>query len=545
MSNKSTPLNIELIHFDPKTMSRLGEVKTGQILDNTGGFHPEGLFSAAIFGPVGSPQRNTTFGVIQLNCRILHPFVYNAVIKLKAFYKSIMDGTATAEFDTKLKDFVPSKGDKAQTGFSFFCEHLDKIAFTTTGSEGREFNIKLVNKALKEDKAFISSFLVLPAGLRDYTIDPSGKPEEEEVNGFYRKILAQASLIDPIRYKANPQLYDASSIGVQRAVVELDAFLDTLLEGKNKLILDKWLGRKTFAATRNVISGYVDKSTTASDPKKLGYNEVIVGIHQFATASIPKSIYELRNKYVVNIFPPNSNVSYLTNAKTLKKEEVPNNLIQKDYDLYTSPDGLEKVISSLGNYDVRLLPVTVGKGKYYLGLLYRDDKCFKFFQDIDDLPEGFSKDKVSPITLFDFIYCSIYHLDSKLHALVTRYPITGFGSIVPFRVRLQPTNKTVTITELDEMWELRKGDDLNNVAVNFPISNTKTVDSMVIHPSRNGGFGSDYDGDALSLTMLLTDSANNAVETMFDRLSYYVDKNGSLYSSQETDTLKGLFANMT
>ena len=532
--------NLRTVKLDNATVVGLGRVTTGKIFDTTNAFHSEGLFSVEVFGPVGSETRNRKFGRIDLNIEVIHPLIYQTILSLKSFYGQIMDGTALAIWNPKTREFEKSIDPKAGTGFNFFMKHIKELKFEETESEHREFKIKLFNKTIKDGTATMKHQLVMPAGLRDYTVDKNGKPQEDEVNGYYRKILAQANLIDPNISSRNPDLYDSAAIGIQKAISSLYDYIMTLLDGKNKLVLDKWVSRKTFNSTRNVITSYIDKSTGLHDKRRLGYNDCLVGIHQFARASAPKSLYEIKSKYIRDIFPDNSTSAYLTNVKTLKREEVLNTHVQKDYDLWTSSDGLEKVISMLGSLDVRSEPILVNKGKHYLGLIYRDSKCFKFFQDIDELPEFLDKTKVRPVTLSEFIYMSIYHMDGQYPGLATRYPITGYGSIYPVMVKLTTTNDTDILYELNHEWQ-----ETENIAYGFPILTSGYFNTMVVHHSHLGALGGDFDGDVLSLTMTLSDESKDEITKFLKKKEYYVNDRGELVFSNATDVLNGIFNYIT
>lgn len=534
------PVNLSIVKVTDEDAKRLGQVKSGQIFNNMNLFHPEGLFSSEIFGNVGSLPRGFTFATIHLNIPVLHPLIYKTVVSLKSFYRQILEGKTTAIFNAKTGEFEKSTDSQASSGFSFFMQHIKDLKFQPNESDQRNFNIRLFNKAIKEDSHITKYLLVLPAGIRDYTIDSSGKPQEDEVNTFYRKVIAQSSIIDPVAAKRNPEVYDSVAASLQNLILELYEYLVSLLDGKNKLILGKWVSRKIFNSTRNVISSYIERSNNIKDKRRLGFNEILTGLHQFARATAPKSHYEIKNTYIRDIFIENSTSAYLVNAKTLKKEEVLNTQIQKEYDLWTSTDGLEKVIASLGNLDIRDLPVTLNKGKHYIGLLYKDQKYFKFVQDIDDVPEGFSKDKVRPITLTEFIYMSLYRLDGKYPGLATRYPITGYGSIYPAFVKLTTTTDTDILEELDEEWR-----PSGNKANNFPVEGSEHFNTMVVHHSHLAALGGDYDGDMLSLTMPMSDEAISEITTYLNRKEYYVSDAGEFIFSNSTDTMDAVLSYMT
>jgi len=539
-SLKKLPVNLDLLKVEETDLKSLQRVKEVQIFDNMNNFHQEGLFSTTIFGNIGTEYRNRVFAYIDLGITILHPLVYYAVVNLKSFYRQIAEGTTLAVFDPKTKEFVKSNTAEAQTGYNFFIQHVPQLVFHKNESEKRSFLIDLFNKAIKENKHTLRYVLVLPAGLRDYSVDANGKPQEDEINTYYRKLLFQSNIIDPSAVKKAPEVYDGVAIGLQKLSLDLFEYIKSLLEGKHKLILGKWLTRKIFNSTRNVASNAIEKASNIDDHLRLGYNECFSGLHQFLRAIVPKSTYEIKSKYIKDIFIENSSHAFLTNAKTLKREEVLSIHIQKDYDMWTSADGIEKVIANMSNLDIRHLPITLNKGKHYLGLVYRDNKVFKFFQDIDDLPEGFDKAKVAPVTLAEFLYMSVYHLSGKYPGLITRYPITGFGSIFPAYIKILTTTESDTLEELDFQWQ-----PTGNFAYSFPKKNVDFFNTMSVHHSHFAAAGLDLDGDTLSLTAVLSDDAVEEVEAYLNRKEYYINDNGRLNFSSNTDTLSAVLAYMT
>lgn len=539
-SLKKLPINIDLLRVLDKDLVKINKVKEIQIFDNNNNFHPEGLFSTTIFGNVGTEYRSRTFAYIDLNIDIIHPLIYYAIINLKSFYKQILDGTALAIWNDKTKEFEKSNSEEAKTGYNFFYEHIEELKFEKNDSEKRSFLIDLFNKSIKEDKYKLRYFLVLPAGLRDYTIDNNGKPQEDEINSYYRKLLFQSNIIDSTIAKKTPEVYDEVRNSLQKISLDIFEYIKSLLEGKHKLILGKWLTRKIFNSTRNVLSNAIEKSNNINDPNRLGYNETYVGLHQFLKSLVPKTIYEIKNKYIKDIFIENNNFAYLTNAKTLKREEVLNTHIQKDYDMWSSSDGIEKVIASFANLDLRHLPILLNKGKHYLGLIYNDGKYFKFLQDIDSVPDNFDKSKISPVTLAEFLYMSIYSLSGKYPGLITRYPITGYGSIYPTILKLKTTNVYETLEELDSDWK-----PTGNIAYSFPVRNKDFFNSISANISHYKALGADVDGDTLSLIALTTEEAVNEINDYLTKREYYISQENKFYFSISTDTLDAVLSFMT
>ena len=555
------PVNIELLTVSELASERLSKVTEMQIFGVGNNFHPQGLFSTEIFGAVGSPQRSSVFAYIDIHHPIIHPVIYNTIIDCKSFYKTIIDGTQTAIFNHKTGEFEKSQDTKANTGFTFFMQHIKQLKFQKNNSDKRSFNIDLFYKSIKDNSFELRRLLVMPAALRDYTVTPDGKPEEDEINSYYRRTLSQSQLIDPILAKKSSQMYDTVLSHIQRTTNELFDYLQSLLDGKNKLILGKWLSRKVFNSTRNVLTAPVDTTTHITDPNRLRSNEVAVGLYQFLRTTAPKSLYHIKNDYASKVFIEGANFAYLTNAKTLKKEEVLSSHVQRDYDRWMTMDGVESVIASYANHDIRDLPISLNNGKHYMGLLYNDTKQVMFLQDITELPQGLDPAHVSPITLTELLYMSVHHLSGKLPGLVTRYPISGYGSIYPAWMKLRTTSKyhRVKLLTLEAMQasvqeptqtpvegsvqDFAKQDDIYLEC--FPVRGSIALNGMTVHQSHLAALGADFDGDVLSLTGLVSDEAIEEAKRVLSDPTYYTNIEKKVIFSNSSDVINAVLTFLT
>ena len=537
---KNSPINIDLLVVDDNLAKTLKEVNTPVIFDANSNFHPSGLYSTEIFGEVGSEARMSNFGYIKLNTKILHPFVYYCVVELKGLYDDIMSSKASAVFDPKIKDFVKSTAKEAQSGYTFFLEHLPKIEFKPSGSDKRDFYIKFVTKAIKENKHLMDKLLVIPAGIRDYSVDEVEGQQEDEVNSLYRKVIYHSSLIDPIISKNSPQVYDTTIYSVQKSVYSVFEYFLKMLEGKSKFIQDKWVSRKVFNSTRNVLSNSVENASSATDPMRLGINECFVGIHQFCRILLPAVAFHIKDKYLKDIFIQNEGYAMLTNTKTLKREKVPINSILKEYDSWTTTDGIEKIVALLSDLNIRTKPILLAKGSHTLGLVYRDKNYFKFFTDIDDLPQNYSRDNVRIVTYAEFIYMCIYHLSGKYPGLVTRYPITGYGSIYPVFIKLKTTMSYETLQELDDNWQ-----PSGSIAPCMPVLDSEFFNTVSVHPTHYAALEADVDGDTLSLVAITTDEAIEEINNHLKKKEYYISYDNSFFFSISTEVLDSVLFFMT
>ena len=536
MSMELPAFNISPLLPTAQDLSNMREVKVLDIFTaSTKNFHPEGLFSIEIFGKVGDETRNRLFAYIDLRTSIFHPTIFNSIIGLKSLYGEIMSGKAYAVFDKKTKDFVKSTATDGRTGFSFFVEHFQELEFEKRPSAQREFSIKLVEKY--KDKALITKTLVMPAGLRDYVIDDTGKPSEDEINKLYRKIMSIAGTMQNVNLSLNSSFLDASRYNLQMAQMEVYDYIVSLMEGKKKLILGRFASRKVMDSTRNVITAGIPEVKELGDPKSVSSNDTIVGMYQFMRAVMPLTVKAVRDNYSKKIFNGPNSPAVLVNAKTLKKEYV--QLDPEYYDTWMTYDGIEKICARFKEEQIRH-EVLKANG-YYLGLLFNDGKYFKFIQDIDEVPEQFDKTKVTPITLAQLLYIAIYKIAKRTPAFVTRYPVTGLGSIYPSWTYLRSTVKSVSLRELDDAWQPIQ----SHLANEFPITGLGFYNSMSPSNSHLKKLGADFDGDTMSYTALWGEESIQEIENLLRSRNYYVGLDGNMAFSMSDDTINLMLSSMT
>lgn len=536
MSLINPAFNIELLTLRHEEIKKLTPVRSLDIFEpSSKNYAPEGLFSTEIFGKVGTEYRSRMFSYIDMKAEIFHPVVFRAITALKEFYGDIISQAKFAIWDDSIKDFVPTDPTSGQTGMAFFMKHWRSIEHEQRSSPKRDFNIRLLERY--HEQATIRQLLVLPAGLRDYEIAPSGKPEEGEVNTYYRRVLGLSNLISPELYKLNPESTDGTRYSLQIAVNELYDYFRGLLEGKSKFITGKWTSRRIFNSTRNVISTVNNRAVSADDPSTLKYNETAVGLYQHVKAIMPLSVYQLRESYLSKVFPGPNTPAMLVDPKTLKLTQV--TVKAEHYDEWMSIEGLTHVLNRFAERDIRHEQLKV-EG-YYLGLIYRGpDGTFRFLQDIDDVPNEEYRQYVSPITFAELIYISIYRHASKIPGFFTRYPITGYGSVYPSFTHLKTTEPYETRRELGPDWE-----PTGDIAIEFPIRDAVFFDTLACHQSHVGRLGADYDGDVCSWTAVITDDAIEEVVEKLNSVGYYVSPTGKMYFSANTDTISMALGYMT
>lgn len=529
------PFNIDLLTLTTNDISIMKPVTSGDIfVSSSRNFHPEGLFSTEIFGRVSEERRMRTFSYIDLKVNVIHPTIYTALMELKSFYVDVIRGNKYVLWNDKINDFELSDPVNGETGYNYFFSHFKDIKFVENDSDSRSFTIKLIEKF--KDKAVLNKLIVIPAGLRDYTLDTEGKPSYDEINGFYRKLISNAGIINATLFNMDPSSIDKIRFNIQHTVNDIYFYLRGLIEGKHKFVQSKWLSRKTYNGTRNVIS------TLPMDIKKLGsndspnYNQTLISLYQYLKATLPLSIHDIRSSILSKAIVSSNEPALLINKKTLRQEEIV--LDSNLYDRYLTDDGLEEVINKFGIDELRAEPVVIQD--HYLALVYNDGKKVKWFSDIDELPKGFKKEFVSPITYVEWLYMAVYKSSLEVPAAITRYPVSTLGSTYVSYLYLKTTIKYQSLHLLDDDWET-----VLETLPQFPIKDSSYFNTFAPHPARLARLGADFDGDQLDLVALYTEESRNEIKNLLNSKGFYVNQNNEITSTPNYDTVSYVIASLT
>ena len=518
-----------LLNVNKSLVSTLKPITTTDTFAGmTKNFHPEGLYSTEIFGPVGKEERDATFAYIDVKLEIISPTVALALFGLKQLYEEICSGRRYATWNEKEKDFEPALPTDAgaDTGYTFFMKHYQELTPARNTSLRRDDTLDFFFKF--RQYSLSRYVLVLPAGLRDLMIRQDGRDQEEEINPIYRRLItlsravpekAQASTItDPVRWR------------IQSTFNEIWDYFFTLMDGKRGYARSKVTSRKIMNGTRNVLSSAQVGSIEMGREDQIRATDTRQGLLQTLKALLPVAQHYIRERYLANIRAGDGNL-YGVNVKTLKREFL--EVSGKVYDQYATDEGIEKLINRLENRPARHQPLYIHKN-HYVALIYQDDKRFKVFYDIDELPSDFKRENVSGITLVELLYLSGYDIWNDYFAFVTRYPVAGRGSTYSSTIRLETTTPSTMKTELDENWEPKSG----KPAISFPLRHINDfVESMAVHPSRLGGLGGDYDGDMTSSNAIMSEEALEENRKWLDSREYWFDTSGRFKMNPTNDVI--------
>lgn len=513
------PFNISLIAADKSRLAGLLPVQSMDIYDSEGNYHPQGLYSTEIFGKPGEKTRMTRHGFIDMKAEVMHPKIFLELSRLKNLYAGIMQGTAYATWDEELKDFVRSDILDGQTGYSFFMKKFPEINLQLNESNIREQRILLINKY--RSSCMYRYLIVMPAGLRDIEVDADGRVLEEEINTLYKRAMRISNTI-AVSSNSNNPLLDNSRWSLQKTFNEIYDYIQTILEGKRGFILSKWGTRVIHGGTRNVITGMDPAPARLGAIESIGINDTMIGLHQYLKGTVDISIYGIRNSIAgrfINDLPGNVT---LIDPKTLEPVSVaPDAKIKEKWG---TTDGLESLINGFEYSEVRHNPVLING--HYAALIYMDDVYFKIFHDIKELPLELKRENVRPITWAELYYFAVFEQSKKVGAFITRYPITGAGSIYPSKIYLRVTNEGLKRVELDHAWQ-----PSDKVWFEMPNLHKPFFDSMCVHPSRESGtskLNSDHDGDKVSCNIVYSNEAMLEVDSYLKSTENFISTTGEL-----------------
>ena len=544
------PFNIDILIIAPEQLSHMRPVRSQAMFEGSSTtFHPDGLFSTLTFGKLGDPMRKLMFSYIDIKIPVLHPAVYKALGELKKIYVELMNGTGYAVWDAMAKDFVKVDATVGKTGYNFFMEHFTKLKFESRPSTDRLENIKLIE--LFKHRCLIDKVAVIPAGFRDVEFEEGSKISEDELNTYYRKLLGVANTILPGSLEAAPDLMNRHRMDLQRIFNELYRNILDRIDGKHQLFMGKFASRGVFNGTRNVLSAQDAAITYLGGVGETEYNHSMVGLYQAMAAYRPHAIFAIRNKYLPQIFSGSNEPANLIDPKTLKAKKV--QLSDVIASMWTTNEGIDKVIRSYGLAgagmdssaavnSIHNKPLMIAG--HYAALIYKGKNgVFKVFHDIDALPTTYSKEDVHPITITEFMYCSVYDKIGDMPMFITRYPITGVGSIYPSLLRL------ISTVEYDKCYEIRKHwiktDEESYLAPSFPKPNVALFQATAVNPAKWGGMGADIDGDTISANSGYSEDSREEVTDFLGTVSAYIGADGKFISSVTTKPSTLLFHNLT
>ena len=424
--------------------------------------------------------------------------------------------------------FEKSTLEEGNTGYYFFLEHVNEVTVEDSGSLTREKLLKLLEKYPQRTVSYIP---VMPAGLRDYIVDKEGKPSKDDINDFYVGILGINNILDE-----NPGTeYDKTRYNLQSKVNDLTAYiLDTTLYG---FINKRWVNRRIFGGTKNVMTAFVQPAVDLDDPARSNTTHTLMGLYQIVKSSPEHTVYEIQNGFLRDIIVENDSVNVI-DKKTLTIKSLP--FDQDFYDLIYSSEGIIKLMAPL-KYDAARSR-SLEYEDHWLGLIYEDyDKHeVMMLRDINDLPRGRDEKKVRPITIADIFVINAYKaLHGNPHTS-TRHPVMDNGGLYVGLNYLKVTNLVTYMDVIDI-----EGNKTGNQIPSYPKYDSGWYTSTSPNFTRLGPLAGDFDGDTKGSIVLNTEDARKEVRNKLKERRNWISASGELHYSLDGGVLPVVLATIT
>jgi len=225
-----------------KFSNKLTPVTTPEYFSGTtsaGDFHPNGVYSETIFGPLESKLRMTTYSYIDLNVNVIHPVMWNILYRLD---RKIVSYISTMSYFDITKSGELIEVEDGMTGLSDFRKYFKKIKFRG-GTADRDRLVALIDKSYNDGNLFINKLPIVPPYYREIYQDQNGQWTIDELNEIYVSIIRKTLSIKS-QNEGDGVLADLLFFGVQKTVNGHHEFIKNKIEKKKGLIRNKLMGKR-------------------------------------------------------------------------------------------------------------------------------------------------------------------------------------------------------------------------------------------------------------------------------------------------------------
>lgn len=527
MADPKVPFNVQIMDVDD-FITRMGclEVTSPFIHESSSNtFHPQGLFSEQIFGEIASDTRLIKHGFIRLNCRVLHPTIFQNLQALKRFYTEIMSGKSFAKWDPVEHDFVRAfeNEEGADTGYTFFLKHFSDIEFLKNRSLKRNDKIDILRKY--KDRLFITKCLVLPAGIRDMK-ETEGRMEKDSINTLYSSLLNSTRSMPPTG--DNDPIYDSIHYSIQRKILEIYEYITNMIEGKTGFFQSRLGARAIASSTRNVITATSLEAESPSSPQFHRCTESKIPLFQAAKGYASLVVYHLKALFYAAVVTKDSEKIAAIDPVSKELEYI--DIDSRTRDDMTTEEGIQKTIDLFRDPQYRYRPVTVRNSsnntQYWLYIVYDDKDKIYIFRNLaefkEDFGDGFDEKKIRPLSHIEMMYIATAMAANGRSGTITRHPVTDEQSIYPSLTHVVSTNPARVVTLVTDA-KTKAGPMLPE----YPSIGAQVIDVLQVHPAKLKGLGGDFDGDTVSWIPIMSEEANKECADYYQTDGNFTYPNGA------------------
>jgi len=253
------PLNVQKFIDD----LQLKEISSSAIISTRGKFDVDGLFSEVIFGLTNSTERRKTYAFINLNTKVLHPFIYEVFKKIEKRIIDLVDG-ATLYYDEekKLLSKDPLEGLKEISGFDGAMYAISHGLNYRGDTDIRDKIIDKLEDVIKDGLFSIDKMIVVPPDFRPAILGPDGSlVSMDDVNSTYVRMINLSKKIRMTDNHDNTGVMSDSAL-IRKEIQNLvnDLYLFGKLKSGKKTGINRsaLLGKRVDFSARSIVTGGYD-----------------------------------------------------------------------------------------------------------------------------------------------------------------------------------------------------------------------------------------------------------------------------------------------
>ena len=142
------------------------------------------------------------------------------------------------------------------------------------------------------------------------------------------------------------------------------------------------------------------------------------------------------------------------------------------------------------------------------------------------------KKKIRPLTWVELLYMATSNAASDKHVFITRYPVIQDESCYPTKIHLCSTVPSRIVNLKNTI-----ADQVVHTYPEYPILGNPYLDSIQLGTARLKGLDGDYDGDTTSANAILSDEANNELNTFLGSVLSVVNAQKELLIGARDDLI--------
>ena len=500
----------------------------------------DGLFSEEIFGKTVD-ERKRTYGYIELNTTIIHPFIYEILTKLQQNISKCCAGEGCWKVTDKgdlirLKDDDP-EANPENTGMDWFVKNYPKIKWKRNNSRERNERIDTL-ETLEPKDIFLTKFLVQPVFYRDVEGgNDSGPKKIPPINKEYINLIRYAKSLSQktIMFIGNTAKYQ-----IQLTTLKIHRYFRQLIEKSDGFFNLYVVGRSPDYGHRSVISCMVLDQFDTPDEVPIDVNHCGIPLAEVCVTLFPFIVRWVSNYLTEQFESAGKHIQVINNKGEVISAEMINPM-----DDYTTDLIKKRIDKYIDNYESRFEPVYVTLKREGSDELVKQPLVFagRPFDPKNPNAEGSAPIAHRPFTWTDLLYIAAVEVSSDKSTWVTRYPLTTYTGIFPCMIHVMSTIKTEPIKlrvngiEREYPYYPVIDTDATPEQVSVAFNDTLNMDNSFLEAIKG-----DYDGDQVSHRALFSNEANEETANIITSKKHYLDCQGKLTRTLGNEGILGLYA---